>query len=208
METRDDEYKTLLSESSGIYKSKGSKFLSFAYPVGNEDAAKEIVGNLKKEYHDARHHCYAFLLGENKENYRINDDGEPSGTAGRPIFGQIQSKDITNVLIVVVRYFGGTLLGTGGLITAYKSAARDALENGTIINKTIDQTASVEFEYEDMNVVMRILSDDSVRILEQDFAVRCNIRFSVRKSRIISITEKLNLLKTASCQRIETEKKY
>ena len=208
METRDDEYKTLLSESSGIYKSKGSKFLSFAYPVGDEDAAKEIIGNLKKEYHDARHYCYAYLFGESKDNFRTNDDGEPSGTAGRPIFGQIQSKDITNVLIVVVRYFGGTLLGTGGLVTAYKSAARDALENGTIITKTIDQTVSVDFEYEDMNLVMRILSDDSVRILKQEFEVRCNIHFKVRKSRIKSITEKLNLLKTVSCKPLETKKNY
>lgn len=204
MGTRSDEYKTIKDQSSGLYKSKGSKFLSFAYPICSESQVHEILNNLKKKYHDARHHCYAYVLREIREDYRINDDGEPSGTAGRPILGQIHSKKITDVLIVVVRYFGGTLLGTGGLVTAYKSAAKDALDNAVVITKTINEMATVHFEYEDMNHVMRILNDDSVNIVSQDFQQKCSIHFSIRKSKTNAVKEKLNLLKTASCEVLES----
>lgn len=208
MGTQSDEYSTIKYPCSGNYKSKGSKFLSFAYPIHSESDAHEIINDLKKEYHDARHHCYAYVLREIREDYRINDDGEPSGTAGRPILGQIHSKKITDVLIVVIRYFGGTLLGTGGLVTAYKSAAKDALQNAVIITKTINDTATVQFEYEDINHVMRILNDDSVNILSQDFKQDCSIHFSIRKSKTNAVIDMLNLLKTASCEVLESHIKY
>ena len=129
--------RTISSPAEAIYKEKRSKFLAFAYPVENEAEIKEKIGFLKKKYHDARHHCYAYILGANKATFRMNDDGEPSGTAGRPIHGQLLSKDVVNVLIVVVRYFGGVKLGTGGLRVAYKLAAKEVLENVTIIEKNV-----------------------------------------------------------------------
>ena len=129
----DDTYKTIASTSEGIYKEKGSKFLAFAIPVVSEAEIKEHIDKIKKEYYDARHHCYAYILGADKATYRINDDGEPSGTAGRPIHGQLLSKDLTNTLVVVVRYFGGIKLGVSGLITAYKAATKDALDNAVVI---------------------------------------------------------------------------
>ena len=130
-----DNYLSIEKRSEGIYKDRGSKFLAFAFPVYQEDEIKDILAELRKEYHDARHHCYAYRLGASKEIYRVNDDGEPSSSAGKPIFGQIQSNDLSNILIVVVRYFGGTLLGVGGLINAYRSAAADALINASIIER-------------------------------------------------------------------------
>src|ERR1035438_4724191 len=133
----DDNYKTISSSSQGIYKEKGSKFIAYTFPVKTETEIKAHIEKLKKEHHSARHHCYAYRLHPDKSVYRMNDDGEPSGTAGKPIFGQIQSNDLTDILIVVVRYFGGTLLGVSGLINAYRSAAVEVLKNSTFINKTV-----------------------------------------------------------------------
>lgn len=129
-----DEYLTISKPSEGLFKDRGSKFLAFAYPVSSEDEIKEIQEHLRSEYHDARHHCYAYMLGKDKNVFRANDDGEPSSTAGKPILGQIKSYDLTNILIVVIRYFGGTKLGVSGLINAYKTAAEEALKNAKIIN--------------------------------------------------------------------------
>lgn len=191
----DDTFKTIAQTSEGLYKEKGSKFMAFAYPVDNENAVKEIVANLKKEYHDARHHCYAYILGPDKSAFRLNDDGEPSGTAGRPIYGQLLSKDVTNVLVVVIRYFGGILLGTSGLINAYKTAAKDALDNNTIVEKTIDEKYRVSFDYTEMNSVMKLLKDPYVQILGQTFDERNQIDFSIRRreaDRITTALKKLN----------------
>jgi len=150
-------YLTIKEKSEGLYKEKGSKFIAYAYPVSNDPEVKEIVAGLKKEFHDARHHCYAFRLGADLSFFRTNDDGEPSGTAGKPILGQIQSFQLTNILIVVVRYFGGTKLGVGGLIQAYKESTKNALENSSIIEKNIENHYELIFSYEQLPEVMKTL---------------------------------------------------
>lgn len=183
MSTEKDTYKTITAPSPEVlYKEKGSKFLGYAYPVWNEDQIKEHIETLRKEHHSARHWCYAWQLGKNYEHYRANDDGEPSNSAGMPIYGQLQAFEVTNTLIVVVRYFGGTKLGVGGLIQAYKEAARLALEASNIIEKTIDETFILEFEYPEMNTVMRIIKDEDVNIVDQKMELDCKLWISVRKS--------------------------
>lgn len=184
-------YNTILNESTGIYKEKGSKFLSFALPVRDEEEVKEIINQYKKQYYDARHVCYAYMLGAEREVFRVNDDGEPSGTAGRPILGQINSRNLTNVLVIVVRYFGGVLLGTGGLVTAYKEAASDALNQAEITEKTVDIIIDVEFEYPDIEVVMSTLKEVDANILKQDFQASCYIQFSVPIAYQHFITQRL-----------------
>jgi uncharacterized YigZ family protein len=178
----EDTYKTIVAPSSGMYKEKGSKFLSFAYPVKTETEVKVIIEQLKKEYYDARHHCYAYILGYDKSAWRVNDDGEPSGTAGKPVYGQIQSNDLTNVLIVVVRYFGGVKLGVGGLVNAYKTAAKDALMNAEIVERTINEIYRLEFPYELINEAMKITKDYGVQILETNFDNRAEIVYKVRRN--------------------------
>ena len=174
-------YHTISGESEGIYRDKGSKFIALAFPVRTEEEAKTRIAEVKKKYHDARHHCYAYILGPNKDVYRMNDDGEPSGTAGRPIHGQLLSKDVTDTLIVVVRYFGGVLLGVGGLTTAYKSAAKEALENNQIIEKFIEEKYIISFPPLSMNRVMQLLKRDSVKITDQAYDEQCLITFNVQK---------------------------
>ena len=191
----DDTYKTIAAKSEGIYKEKGSKFIALAYPVTTEDEIKEIIASLKKEYYDARHHCYAYILGPDKSAYRQNDDGEPSGTAGRPIYGQLLSKDVTNVLLVVIRYFGGIKLGVSGLINAYKTAAKDALDNNTIIEKTIDEKYRVTFDYTEMNSVMQILKDPFVQINNQSYEERYLIDYTIRRREADRINEALRKLR-------------
>ncbi len=178
----EDCYLTLKQPSEGLFKDRGSKFLSFAYPVDSEEEVKERLTLLKKLHPGANHHCYAFRLGADKQSYRANDDGEPSNTAGKPILGQIQSKDLTNILIVVVRYFGGTLLGVSGLINAYKLAAADALANAYIEERTVNDIYSISFAYPQMNEVMKIIKDLELRILNQGMALNCSLTFSVRKN--------------------------
>ncbi len=194
-----DEYKTIKSPSTGIYKEKGSKFLAYAYPIDNEELVKEIVENLKKEYYDARHHCYAWQIGTDGLNFRANDDGEPSGTAGKPIHGQILSNELTNILIVVVRYFGGIKLGTSGLITAYRAAALDAIQNAEIIEKTVDDYYNVCFNYEAMNDVMRIIKEEQPDILNQNFDLRCSIDLRQRKSEVEQLISKLEKVTSVKC---------
>lgn len=178
----EDTYLTIAQPCEGLYKDKGSKFIAFAYPVCNEEDIKKLLVDLRKEHFNARHHCYAFRLGADKQSYRANDDGEPKYTAGKPILGQIQSKDLTNILIVVVRYFGGTLLGVGGLINAYRQAAADALENAVIIEKMVNDIYEITFDYLQMSQVMKIIKDENLEQIQQNFELDCKLIFSVRKN--------------------------
>jgi uncharacterized YigZ family protein len=178
----DDTYKSISAVSKGSYKEKGSKFLAFAFPVISEEEVKGKLAMLRKEYHDARHHCYAYRLGFDKSVFRINDDGEPSGTAGRPIYGQIVSHDLTMILVVVIRYFGGIKLGVAGLINAYKTATKDALESSSIITKTIQEEYQVRFDYTVMNSVMKVLKEEDAVIINQEFENSCKLDFSIRKN--------------------------
>lgn len=175
-----DEYRTVACESTGIYKEKGSRFLAFAYNVESADEAKEKVREKQKEYHDARHHCYAWRIGQGEGKTKVGDDGEPSGTAGRPILGQILSAGLTNIVVVVVRYFGGIKLGTGGLIVAYKEATADALQNAQVETRTFNARLSVSFPYLAMNGVMKALKDSSARVLAQSFDSDCQMELSIR----------------------------
>lgn len=176
----EDTYKTISDSAEGIFKDKGSKFLSFAFPVTAEAEIREILQVIKKEHHSARHHCYAWRLGYDKLLFRANDDGEPSSTAGKPILGQIQSFDLTDILIVVVRYFGGTLLGVSGLINAYRNAALDAISHAVIIEKIVEHKLIVEFDYGVMNEVMKIFKDEKLPQVNPLFDLRCRIDTSVR----------------------------
>jgi len=194
----DDIYYTLKANSEGLYKEKGSKFIAHAYPVKTETDIKEILATLRKTYHDARHHCYAYILGYDKSAYRVNDDGEPSGTAGKPIYGQLLSHDLTNVLVVVIRYFGGTLLGVSGLIRAYKLATKDAIDNATIIEKTVKDVYTIAFTYEAINDVMKCLKDNEVDFMHQKFELTSEITFAVRKmhsNKIYEMLKKIHDLK-------------
>lgn len=188
----EDTYHTITNPSKGLYKDRGSKFIAVAVPVMTEEEVKEKLENLRKEYHDARHHCYAYVLGFDKSAHRYNDDGEPSGTAGRPIFGQLQSKDLTNILVVVIRYFGGTKLGVSGLIAAYKSATRDALETADIISLTVNDVYQLSFEYPLMNEVMRVIKDEDLKVADQDFQLSCKLNFNVRKNSSNKVYERFN----------------
>lgn len=187
----DDIYHTLKAPTEGIYKEKGSKFLAFAYPVKSIDEVKSHLEQLRKDYFDARHHCYAYILGPNKDAWRANDDGEPSGTGGRPIYGQLLSADLTDTLIVVVRYFGGILLGASGLANAYKTAARDAINNAEIIEKTINARYRLHFEYALMNDVMRVIKDYDLTPQEQDFNLDCRLTVEVRQSQSVRLYDTL-----------------
>jgi uncharacterized YigZ family protein len=187
-----DEYRTLQGLSQGLYKEKGSRFIGIALPVQSIDEVRLQLDKLRKEYHDARHHCYAYRIGEEPYESRFQDDGEPSGTAGKPIFGQIQSFDLTNVLIVVIRYFGGIKLGTGGLIQAYRAAAKDAVENGTVITKIWTAHLEIRFDYMQMNDVMRVIKDENLKIIRQDASVQCCILLEIRKGSYESIINKFS----------------
>ncbi|MBQ3749747.1 MAG: YigZ family protein [Bacteroidales bacterium] len=194
----EDTYKTITSPSTGSYSEKRSKFLAYAFPVQTEQQVKERLTEIQKKHNDARHHCYAYILGPRKDAYRMNDNGEPSGTAGRPIHGQLMSKDLTNTLVIVVRYFGGIKLGVSGLQNAYKIAAKEALEAATIIEKTIDETYEVTFEYLQMNNVMQLMKDPYVTIISQQSDLNCTIQFSVRQreaERIVTALKKLGQVK-------------
>ena len=192
----DDTYKTIAAPSEGLYKEKGSKFLAFAYPVHNLDEVKAHLEQLRKDYFDARHHCYAYILGPRKDAFRANDDGEPSGTGGRPIHGQLLSADLTDTLIVVVRYCGGILLGASGLANAYKTAARDAINHATIIEKTIDCRYRLLFEYAAMNDVMRILKDYNLKPEQPHYDLDCSLEVSIRQSESVRFYDTVADLRT------------
>jgi len=177
-----DTYKTIEAPAEGIYKEKGSKFIAKAFPVRTEEQVKTIIDEIKEEFYDARHHCYAYILGPKGDKWRANDDGEPSGTAGKPIHGQLLSFNLTNVLVVVIRYFGGTKLGVSGLINAYKTAAHDALTNAKIITRTVDAIYRITFGYATMNEVMRLAKDLNLQLIEQHFDNTCFIKVRIRRS--------------------------
>ena len=191
-------YKTIARTSEGSYREKGSKFIALAFPVHNEEEVKLKLAEVKKQYYDARHHCYAYILGPDKDAYRINDDGEPSGTAGRPIHGQLLSNDLTDTLIIVVRYFGGIKLGVSGLINAYKTAAKDAIENNDIIEKFVEENYQISFPPLEMNKVMQLLKRDSVKITAQQYDMESIITFTVQKQdsdNVLAGLKKINGLK-------------
>jgi uncharacterized YigZ family protein len=184
-----DTYKTIKSPAEGIYKEKGSRFVSVAIPVSDQEEIKPILDGIKKEHHEARHHCFAYMIGHERDIWRINDDGEPSGTAGRPILGQINSYELTNILIVVSRYFGGTLLGVSGLINAYRSAASSAIRNAELLEKTLQEYYEITYPYISMNDVMRILKEENVGQSQQKFDLECRILLNFRvnlKERVLS----------------------
>ncbi len=199
-----DLYKTIESPSEGLYKEKGSKFLAYAYPVYTEEEIKAHVKKLKDEYYDARHHCFAWHLGMDGMRYRENDDGEPSGTAGKPIHGQILSNELTNVLVVVVRYFGGTKLGVHGLIRAYKEATIDALSNASIVEKTVNDFYSVRFDYLVMNDVMRIVKEENIELTKQEFNLNCYVEFSIRQSIVDKIISRFEKVESAQIEFLGT----
>lgn len=186
----DDTYRTVKKIAEGdVYKDKGSKFLGYIFPVSNEEDIKESILSLKETHYKARHWCYAWRLGVENYTYRINDDGEPNNSAGNPIYGQILSHDLTNILIVVIRYFGGTKLGVGGLISAYRTSAGLAIEVSKIIKKTIDVNFELQFEYTEINKIMRLIKEKNLNIVRQEMDMNCNFEISVRKN------EKENILK-------------
>lgn len=187
-----DTYKTILKPGKEtLFKDRGSKFFGYAFPVTSEDDVKECIEYLKKQHHTARHFCYAYQLGKRYDSYRANDDGEPSNSAGMPIYGQLQAFDLTNVLVVSVRYFGGTKLGVGGLIQAYKTSAQLALEGSKIVKRTINETLTITFKYPEMNTVMRIIKDENLKIVSQKMELDCEFVISVRKKEFIRIFELL-----------------
>lgn len=185
-----DTYKTLSSPSEGtLFKEKNSKFFGYAYPISTEDEVKPILETLKKQHQSARHWCYAFQLGTETVYYRTNDDGEPNNTAGMPIYGQIQSFSVTNVLVVVVRYFGGVKLGVGGLISAYRTSAQMALEASDIIKKTIDEHYTLKFGYQIMNKVMRVIKEKNLEIISQKMEMDCEMVIATRKKNASKVLE-------------------
>ena len=189
-----DTYLTILSPSEALYKDKGSKFYAFAYPVQTIEQIKEILAEKRKEYYDARHVCYAYMLGYERDVFRANDDGEPSGTAGRPILGQINSSNLTDILIIVVRYFGGTLLGTSGLIQAYKTSATEAIAAATIEERIVEKTFVSKFGYQDLNAVMRILKDFNLAIVNQIQEMDCTLYFRIRLGDIERVRDRFDKL--------------
>ena len=195
---QEDTYKTIEEQGEGIYTEKRSKFLAFALPVTTVEQVKEIVEAYQKKYYDARHVCYAYRLGERGDQERANDNGEPSGTAGKPILGQIYSKELTNVLVIVVRYFGGVKLGTSGLIVAYRLAAAEALEAVPHIEKTINSEMTLRFSYALLNDVLRVVKEESPKVLEQVFDNECVVRLSMRLSRMPRLVERYEKLVISS----------
>ena len=196
----EDTYKTILSRSESIYTEKRSKFIAIALPVRTLSEVKDYLEEYQKKYYDARHVCYAYMLGAERNEFRANDNGEPSGTAGKPILGQINSKELTDVLVIVVRYFGGIKLGTSGLIVAYRTAAAQALEEAEVIEKTVDEEVTVIFEYPFMNDVMRIVKEEEPEILEQTYDMDCLMRLRIRKSMMGKLRARLEKVETASRQ--------
>ena len=194
LSTKLDTYLTISSSSEALYKDKGSKFYAFAYPVQTIEQIKDILAEKRKEYYDARHVCYAYMLGYERNIFRANDDGEPSGTAGRPILGQINSSNLTDILIIVVRYFGGTLLGTSGLIQAYKTSAAEVIAAATIEERIVEKTFVSKFGYQDLNAVMRIMKDFDLSIVNQIQEMDCTLYFRIRLGDIERVRDRFDKL--------------
>ena len=197
MMIQEDTYKTIIGVAEGIYTEKRSKFIAIAIPVHTVEEIKQHLDIYQKKYYDARHVCYAYMLGHERKDFRANDNGAPSGTAGKPILGQINSNGLTDILIVVVRYFGGIKLGTSGLIVAYKAAAAEAIANATIIEKTVDDEIAVAFEYPFMNDVMRIVKEEEPEILEQSYDMDCLMKLRIRRSMMGKLRARLEKVETA-----------
>lgn len=197
-----DSYKSIAGPSEGLFKDNGSRFISFAYPVETEDEVKSIVGSLKKEYHDARHHCYAYRIGYKGDLFRANDDGEPSSSAGRPILGQIDSNGLSDILIVVVRYFGGIKLGIPGLIRAYKTSSADAIASNSIITKIATKRYLLRFGYDSMNSVMKLVKDMSLEQSNQNFGLECELTVRVRLSQVLDFLESVEGISGCSADEI------
>jgi uncharacterized YigZ family protein len=186
-----DCYLSIAAPSQGLYKENGSKFLAFAYPVEQENKAQDIIADIKREYFDARHHCYAYRIGHTGDQWRMNDDGEPSSTAGRPIYGQLLSNELSDILVVVVRYFGGIKLGIPGLIRSYKSATADAIANAVIVEKIAGEFFTITFDYLQMNDVMKVLKEMNITPISQDFDLTCKMDVKVRLTQIEQFYESL-----------------
>lgn len=200
----DDSYKTIESASEGIFRDKGSKFIAYAYPIRSEEEVKPIITKLRAIHTKANHFCYAYRLTPNRSVFRVIDDGEPSGTAGRPILNCLLSEDITNILIVVVRYFGGTLLGVPGLINAYKSAAIEAIKASKIVNKTVNDIYEAYFEYLQMNDVMKLSKEENLQILAQQFDTNCVLKFEVRKTQLNQVLSKFDKIEGVTLKYLQT----
>jgi uncharacterized YigZ family protein len=193
-----DTYLTIKAFSQGLYKEKGSRFIALAYPVSTQEAIKNILDSIRKEHHSARHHCFAWMLGQARETFRMSDDGEPAGSAGRPIMGQINSCELTNILIVVVRYFGGKLLGVSGLINAYRTAAESAINNSEIVALVIQDYFELVFPYSSINDVMKVIKDEDISQSQQKFEIECKMIINFRSSareRILNSLSRINGLK-------------
>lgn len=190
----DDTYRTIENPSEGTFRDRGSKFLGYAYPITSESEIKAIVASLKSEHPKANHHCWAMRLTADRAVFKLNDDGEPAGTAGRPILNTLLSKDITNILVLVVRYFGGTLLGVPGLINAYKMATEEALAHAIIIEKTVNDVYTISFSYLQMNDIMRLIKEADLATLNQQFDNNCSIQVSIRKMQVNMVLDKLHKL--------------
>jgi uncharacterized YigZ family protein len=201
-----DTYKTIAAESKGLFKDRGSRFIAIARPVSSQEEIKTILEELRREYHDARHHCYAWMLSPDRQAWRVNDDGEPSGTAGRPIMGQINSRELTNVLVVVIRYFGGTLLGVSGLINAYRSATEDALTKALVIEKQVNESWLVTFPYTVMNDVMKVMKDEGCSQHSHDYSgEECSSEISFRASNTDKVTGRLRKIAGVTLSWLRTE---
>ncbi len=205
MQELTDTYMTIEGKAQGLFKEKGSRFIALAYPVSSEEEVKDILANLKKEYYDARHHCYAYVLGFKGEIWRANDDGEPSSTAGKPIHGQIVSRSLTNTLVVVIRYFGGTKLGVSGLINAYKTSASDALDNAVVITKKVKDVFLVKFPYLVMNDIMKLVKDEELDILNQQFDMNCEMLLGVQQAKSSHFLEKFGKIESSTVDYVRTE---
>ncbi|MCX2574342.1 IMPACT family protein [Pedobacter sandarakinus] len=200
----DDTYRTIIDTSEGVYRDKGSKFLAYGYPFKSETELKPIIANLRNDHAKARHFCYAYRLTPDRSVFRVNDDGEPSGTAGRPILNCLLSEDVTNILVVVVRYFGGTLLGVPGLINAYKNATVNALSSSKVVSKTVNDVYEIAFEYILMNDVMKLIKDEELHVLSQNFDIKCTIMFEVRKSQLNQVMAKFSKLEHTKLRYLHT----
>ncbi len=200
----EDTYFTIEEAAEGIFRDKGSKFIAYAYPFKDENKLKEIIGELKSLHPKARHHCWAYRLSPDRTVFRVNDDGEPSGTAGRPILNALLSKDVTNILVVVVRYFGGTLLGVPGLINAYKTATQEALANAVVVEKTVNDVYQIDFEYLAMNDVMRVIKDENITVLDQQFDNACVMTVEMRKMQVNTFMQKMEKVEGARITYLRT----
>lgn len=200
-----DSYNTITGNGEGLYKEKGSKFIAIAFPVETEDDFKRVQEDIRKKYYDARHHCYAYMLGTDQSVFRANDDGEPSGTAGKPILNQILSKEMTNVGVIVVRYFGGTKLGVSGLIRAYKTAAREALDNAPAEHRTVNEIFGLTFDYPLMNEVTRVMKELNLEQQSPRFEMNCYFEISIRKSEAEKVIQKFINIYGLDVQHIKTQ---